>query len=106
MLIIYNRIVSSRDVQWYSDSWHRLIVKRKSFVWASDECISKNSNVIEGQLYKNQWVQLLVHTKAVCENIFSTMENRVLRLSNGKGAFKVWGWSQTLITVDSKVVIV
>ena len=30
---------------------------------------------------KNQWVQLRVLTKAVCENIFSTIENRVLSFS-------------------------
>ena len=30
---------------------------------------------------KNQWVQLSVFTKVVCENIFSTIENRVLRFS-------------------------
>ena len=35
----------------------------------------------------NLWVKLCVLTKAVCENVFSMIEKRVLRLSNGKGTY-------------------
>ena len=41
----------------------------------------RQSNSKKFQKKKHQWVHLRVLTKAVCENIFSTIENRVLRFS-------------------------
>ena len=44
---------------------------------------------------KKQWVQLRVLTKTVRENIFSTIENRVLRLGNGEGTWNNQGLEVT-----------
>ena len=38
---------------------------------------------------KIQWVQLCVLTKAVCKNIFSTMESRVLKLRSNANLWAI-----------------